>query len=503
MMSSLYIGATGMITHSRGMQVVSDNLANLNTVGFKQNMALYQDLFSSTVYTRSNYVTNISQLGHGSNLADVRTIFTEGSLESSNTTTDLAIMDGNGFFGVLKDGEMFYTRSGNLRFDAEGRLVDPSGANLVGHKILQDGSMQSSVTPIELDLREGSGITVYPSKATSAVTIISYLGGMPDNSQESANPVFALTKAWDGTRNPPLLTGEAGYSDSVSVFDLAGESQELNIYYDYVGNLNGTDVYEYVVGIDPQLDASARADSKGAGLLLSGTLTFSSTGELVGMTAYTPDGINPADLNSWTPASLDGGLPVIPVNFSGVGAQNITLNFGLKLAAGYDAQLSSPTLGETNPQLFYAATAGAQKESYSTASYGQSPASRYQHQDGFGQGYLRELSITEDGYITASYTNGHTSDLYRISLFRFTSRDGLRHEGDNHFSATLQSGPAEEGLPGTENFGGILSNNLETSNVDMAREFTQMIITQRGFQMNSKVITTSDAMLQKALELKR
>jgi flagellar hook protein FlgE len=175
----------------------------------------------------------------------------------------------------------------------------------------------------------------------------------------------------------------------------------------------------------------------------------------------------------------------------------------LKLEAGYDAQLGSPLVGESDPQLFYSAPAGAQKESNSSASYGQSPVNRHQSQDGFGTGYLRELSINEDGYVTASYTNGHTSDLYRISLFRFVSRDGLKHEGDNHFSATAESGPASEGLPGTENFGSILSNNLETSNVDMAREFTQMIITQRGFQINSKVITTSDAMLQKALELKR
>ena len=113
------------------------------------------------------------------------------------------------------------------------------------------------------------------------------------------------------------------------------------------------------------------------------------------------------------------------------------------------------------------------------------------------------MTIGEDGLVKGVYSNNQTLELARLSLYRFTSQDGLRKEGGNHFAATEDSGAAQEGVPGTENYGKLAQRSIEQSNVDYAREFTQMISTQRGFQMNSKIVTTSDQMLQKALEIKR
>ena len=126
-----------------------------------------------------------------------------------------------------------------------------------------------------------------------------------------------------------------------------------------------------------------------------------------------------------------------------------------------------------------------------------------QAQDGYGTGQLSEVSVDDAGVITAQYSNGQSHDLYRIPLFRFTSEDGLRREGNNLYSATPESGAMQYGRAGTENYGSILGNRLEISNVDMTREMTNMIVVQRGFQSNSKSITTVDAMIQKAIELKR
>ncbi|MDR2504198.1 MAG: flagellar hook-basal body complex protein [Deltaproteobacteria bacterium] len=502
MMSSLYIGATGMHTHSRGMQVVGNNLANVSTVGFKQSSALYQDLFNSLVMSPSNNVTNISQLGHGSNFVASRTLFSMGGLESSNTVTDMAI-NGVGFFGVIKNDQILYTKAGNMRFDLEGNLLDPTGYNLLGHKINEDGVVSASFEPIKINLSAGAPDSTYPARPTSSVNLTSHLGGMENKSEDPANPVFAMTSAWNGLHNPPLNMDLAGYMDALTVYDAAGDPQELRVYYDYVGMHNGMKLYEYTVGINPDLDGSSRAESLAAGLLLSGTLSFASNGDIIGMTAYTPPGEPPYGPERWSPAPLQNGSPALQVNFAGAGAQNITLDFGLKLNQGYDPALISPTTGAVNPNLFYAAAAGAEKSDNSSSSRGTSPYNYFSRQDGVPEGYLRNLDINDEGYVTARYSNGEARDLYRIGLFRFVSQDGLRHEGANHFAATDASGPADEGMPGTENFGTLSSYHLETSNVDMAREFTHMIITQRGFQANSKIITTSDAMLQRALELKR
>lgn len=499
MMSSLYVGATGMNTLSRGMQIVGNNIANVNTVGFKQALAVYNDLFSSTQISQGNNITGLSQKGHGAFLAATHTVFTEGGFESSNTITDMAISSGNGYFGVIKDGEMLYTKAGNMRFDKDGNLLDPTGYNLVGRKVT-NGVVSGSYEPIQLDIREGSTIFTNPPKATNAVSIFSNIGGTQDMSDGG---IFGMTSRWDGTSNPPIGDGQYGYANPITVYDDQGNPHTLTVYYDYVGTQNGVKLYEYAVGIDPESDGSARAGTKGAGLLMSGTMSFASNGEMIGMTAFTPTGNDPSDLTAWTPATLTDGVPTMQVNFAGAAAQQITLNTGISMS-GYPAGAGSPADSTLTPEVFYAASADLSREQGATKAYGTSSTSNmYFSQDGYSTGELRDFNIDQDGFIIGRYTNGQTEQLYQVSLFRFKSQDGLRHEGNNHFAATDASGAAEEGAPGVENYGIILSQQLETSNVDMAREFTHMIITQRGFQANSKIITTSDTMLQKALELKR
>ena len=132
-----------------------------------------------------------------------------------------------------------------------------------------------------------------------------------------------------------------------------------------------------------------------------------------------------------------------------------------------------------------------------------SPVARVSTQDGYPEGSLSNISITADGTVVGKYSNNQSANLWQIPVCRFTSEDGLRREGNNLFSATDDAGAMEMGTAGTENYGKINAYNIENSNVDMASEMVNMIVTQRGFQSNSKVVTTADQMLQKAMELKR
>jgi flagellar hook protein FlgE len=502
MMGSLFVGASGMKGYSQGMQVVTNNLSNQNTVGFKSAMMLYSDLTSQSVNTHSNGITNWSQRGCGVAVATNRTDFSQGAFEVGSSVTDIGI-NGGGYFGVQKDGVTHYTRAGNFRFDKEGNLLDPNAWGLLGRPI-KDGVIVAQSEPIKLDLSETGSLAASKPKATGEIKIFSHLGGMSDSTTDSANPFFSLASKWDGTAKPPLSAGDAGFTEPVTVYDDTGKAHTLNIRYDYVGMQNGVKVYEYVVGIDPSEDGSGTAGAKAAGLLMAGTMSFSSNGKMVGLTSFTPTGSDPADLGAWTQAQLVDGVPSFTANFAGSTApQTIRLDFGLSMDDGWNPDIVSPEAGASNPGAFYGKTGGATLKQSSTDSYGTSPVSNNQSQDGYGTGSLSDLVINDKGVVQARYSNGQSEDLYQIVLYRFNSQDGLRHEGMNHYSATQESGPAEEGLPSVENYGKIVSSHIEQSNVDTAREMTSMIITQRAFQMNSKVVTTSDQMLQKALELKR
>lgn len=158
----------------------------------------------------------------------------------------------------------------------------------------------------------------------------------------------------------------------------------------------------------------------------------------------------------------------------------------------------------TNQNLLPSLGEGAVRaENATTAGSGSTSSTVLNRQNGYGQGSLNHISILADGTVEGSYSNGQSQSLWQIPVCRFTSEDGLRREGNNLFSAGPEAGAMEMGVAGTENYGTVAAYNIETSNVDMATEMVNMIVTQRGFQSNSKVVTTADQMLQKAMELKR
>ena len=502
MMSALYTGTTGMKSHSVGMSSIANNIANINTLGFKKAMTMYSDNISQTVSSASaNGITEISQMGMGVSVLTNRTMHQQGSFEQGSAPTDMAIQ-GKGFFGVTKNGATQYTRAGNFRFTKEGTLIDPNEFALLGYQVT-NGQTSNELTPVSLDFSQGGQGYMQP-KATASVTLIENLGTRTQNTRNSSNPVFSLTSAWDGKQAPPLSESQYAHKTAATIYDASGNPQALNAFYDYVGTFDGKQVFQYVMGMDPSLDASGNAGTSAAGMLAAGTLTFSSTGQLEDVTMFTPPtGGDASNMASWVPASFDeAGNPAFSANFSGSGAQNIALNFGLEMNGTWTKGFANAAAINADPTALYNGPART-PHADSTKSYSGSNATRMSNQDGHAAGFLEDLSVQSDGLVVGRYSNGETMDLYQIPVYRFINEEGLRHEGGNRYTATVESGDAEVGMAGTENYGTLQEAALEQSNVDLANEFAFMITTQRGFQMNSKIITTSDTMLQKALELKR
>lgn len=493
MMHGLYTGATGMKTLSSGMNVVGNNLANVNTIGFKQSMALYEDLISQDKPMGGSYLTGSSQVGLGSAVADVRVIRTQGAFIPGSESTDLAIA-GTGFFQVVNGDNTHYTRAGNFRFTNEGVLVDPNGFALMGHPVAngKEGPLAQFKLPLDAE-----GRMTMPPKATTSLTGVFNLGFDKDSSASATDPFFGMLTSWDGTKSPPLEG--AGYSQSMRVYDSAGKPHEVTVHFDNAMNSEGKRQVEFLVTMPPGEDAAA--GTPGAGLLMSGTLQFNSSGQLEDMMAFTPTGGDRKNLASWTPAALDAsGKPQFTLPLAG-GAQTTSIDFGLTATSWRAAPASAAAVGVDGTAL--GGMSGPTRASRATTAYAGSSSAQFIQQDGYPQGSMMNLSVGRDGTVSGKYSNGEVQPLFRVPLFRFTSEDGLRSEGMNHYSATPASGRMDEGKAGTENFGTVSGNALEQSNVDMTREMVTMIITQRGFQTNSKVVTTADAMIQKALEIKR
>ncbi|MBO4368875.1 MAG: flagellar hook protein FlgE [Desulfovibrio sp.] len=203
-------------------------------------------------------------------------------------------------------------------------------------------------------------------------------------------------------------------------------------------------------------------------------------------------------MHDWTSCSLsEEGLPELSLNGSGV-----ALDFGIRSESGQtSASNTAFDVGQDPHNLSF--LANAKTENLAVTGYDNTPFTSSSSQDGYSEGVLSSYEISTNGLISGNFSNGKNFEMWQIPLARFTSDDGLNRHGDNLFAATSEAGTMELGVPGTENYGTVVSYYIENSNVDVSREMVNMIVTQRGFQSNSKVVTTSDELLRTAINLKR
>lgn len=425
MLRSMFSGVSGLRSHQTMMDVIGNNIANVNTVGFKASTAVFQDTLSQVMNGAGVGVagasgaggTNPNQVGLGVQVGSISANFSQGGSQLTGRNTDLSIQ-GDGFLVVRQNGQTMFTRNGALNFDALGRIVTATGGVIQGWQADSNGKVNANASPSDLSMPLGQTL---PPQVTQTVRV----GGNLDATPPTTYP------------GPESMA-------SITVYDQQGKA--INIQLGFKATAANTwSVQPY----QPDgSDADTNPDTLGSPI----SLTFDPvTGKVTAPT--TPPTITiPATLGTFAaPIALD------------LGTSNAD---GLRQFAG------------TN----------------SVAALGQ---------DGAAVGALQGFTIGQDGTVTGVFSNGHNRSLGQIALASFSNPAGLEKAGESQYRATGNSGLAQVGVPNSGGRGTLMGSTLEMSNVDLAQEFTNLIMAQRGFQANSRIITASDELLQDLMSMKR
>ena len=463
MMRSLYSGVSGLQNHQTRMDVIGNNISNVNTTGFKRGRVNFQDMISQQVGgaakpTEELGGVNPKDVGLGMTIATIEQVFSQGNLQTTGVSTDVAIQ-GNGFF-ILKDGdESFYTRNGQFGLDSNGTLVNPANGQRVQGWMARDLNgeriVQTAATPTDLVVPVNSKD---PAKATENVLFACNLNKNTPEIQEGASASDIAKGTW-GIEEKIYDSFGNGHLLSVSFTKVPGVANSwqatVNVDADNADftqtrvGLGTTDGVQntFIVNFDNYGQLASVEDS-------SGNIS-NQEGEIILQTSFTVPEAN-ADEN---------GNPY---------RQTFSINLG--------------TIGSMKNTITQSASASSTK-AYS--------------QDGYKLGYLDDFKIDSSGTITGVYSNGTNRVIGQLALATFANDRGLEKAGNNTYVETNNSGQANIGESGIAGKGSLLAGALEMSNVDLSEQMTDMIVTQRGFQSNAKTIQTADTLLETVLSLKR
>jgi flagellar hook protein FlgE len=411
MLRSMFSAISGLRAHQTKMDVVGNNIANVNTVGFKSSTTVFEDTLSQVLRNGSAPTagmagTNPAQVGLGVKVAGITTNFGQGSAQNTGRATDFMIQ-GDGFFVTKSGNETLYTRAGSFDFDGAGNLVTPDGSILQGWTA-NNGVVDPNAPVGNLAVPYGS---VLPPSSTSTGALVGNLpAGDPDTTQITTQ--ISMYDA-QGIEQPVSYTFTKNAADDWTL--------ELK-------HADGTVLDTQSVTFDPA----------------TGTITAPVLGPDTGKFEFTPDSTK---YPAWAgPVTID--------------LSKVT-QFGGKSTV--------------------AATA----------------------QNGSALGQLQSFALSNDGTITGVYSNGLRQPIGQLALATFNNPSGLEKSGNSSYRVGDNSGLALVGQAGVGGRGTLSAGALEMSNVDLAEEFTGLIVAQRGFQANSKVITSSDEILQDLVNLKR
>lgn len=414
-MRSLFSAVSGLRTHQTRMDVIGNNVANVNTPGFKSSRVTFQEVFSQTLRgagspsDQNNDVrggTNPMQIGLGVTVGSIDVNHGSGNLQPTSRMSDVAI-EGKGYFIVQNGGQTAYTRVGAFNTDGSGILVDPEGRKVQGWVIdpatgqLPVQRSEKDIKPIKIDL--GSTMN---AEATTSVS-------------------------WRGNLNAGAAVGSR-QDVPITVYDSQGGTHAVTLRFEKTA----ANTWSWV--------------ASGTGISTtpapSGEVVFNATG-----------GFDHA-----TPAT-----PAVDITVSGANNIHFDLAFqGVKQVAG-------PTTVDKDVI------------------------------NGHPTGTLESYTFDSKGMISGFYSNGKNRVLGQLAMASFANPAGLQALGKSLYVESNNSGRAQIGEAGTEGRGTVAPSSLEMSNVDLSEEFTQMIVTQRGFQANSRIITVSDELLQELVNLKR
>jgi|HubBroStandDraft_1064217.scaffolds.fasta_scaffold13409_4 flagellar hook protein FlgE len=410
-MASFSIPLSGMAATSEALNIISNNLANLNTDGYKDQQANFQDLFYQNY--GSDGAGDPIQIGAGSEVGSTSTNFSDGSLQDTGVNSNAAIT-GNGFFVTAEpNGTIQYTRNGDFTVNSSGQLVTTDGETVMGYPAV-NGVVNQGASLSSLNVGQGQSS---PPAATTTMQQTTNL--------DAAAPV--------GTT----------FSTPMTVYDSLGESHTLTFNY----TMTAPNTWTYQVTLPA-------ADTGGTGnptVLASGTLNFNSSGNLTSPTGS------------------------VPVNLNGLadGAANMSVAWSL-----------------TNPTGSSLITQTASTSATSTT-----------NQNGYVGGTLQNFTIMQDGTIDGQFSNGQTQAIGQIALASFANQQGLQLVGGGSYQSTLASGAAVVGAPNSGGLGTITGGAVEQSNVDISTEFTNLIIVQRAFEADARVVTTFDSVSSTTIDL--
>lgn len=551
--TALSNGISGLLTLGDALNVIGDNLANVNTAGFKASATQFETVFSQTLSGATSpsgalFGSNAIQLGLGVTTAAIRRSFAQGSLASTGNPNDLAIL-GQGFF-ILADSagqNLTYTRDGSFAVAADGTIVDPATGLAVQGFQAVNGVVSTSGTPtgvvipsglaiaqvtqnafftgnfdasgliaVDGNINTGPALTdgVGPAGAGTLLTALQFPLGTPLGLNAGDVITLNATKG-TGAITPATFTVAAGSTVNDLVTFMQGALGLVN------GTVTLSGAGEFVVtsdiGTDNVLSAISLSSSGGAptfdalfsplvgnaftttaatqageSFTVSGLTVFDSLGNSVPLTmTYVRTGANTVQYFAESPLG------------TAVGNGTLTYDANGQLVSALDSGGGAAQVSIPRP-LTGAATPLVVSLDFSGTSFLAGPSTlALNTQDGFPIGDLEDFFVGIDGTITGRFTNGLTQLLGQLALATFANPVGLQSVGENRFTVSASSGDALVGVPNTGGRGTLASGFLEGSNTDLAREFSNTIVVQRGFQANARTITTADALLQELINLVR
>lgn len=445
-------GLSGLNVSSKALDIISNNVANTNTVGFKSGGAVFGDVYAASL---TGSVSG-KQIGAGSTLGAVRQTFTQGNLTTTNNPLDLAI-NGDGFFIIGRtDGPNVYSRNGQFELDKDGFIITPTGEKLMGFQ----SPIASGQLPTPVGGLKEIQVPVIGSlpQTTNRIDVGGNLDANSLSPAETYPTLYDPDFVFPAALNPaaPEAWRDArsyNFSTSIEVFDSLGKSHELTFYFAKENVSNGGDenswlVFtsvdgDYPLGIDP---ATGQIDN----LNEIWTLKFNDNGTLASTSGPDADSLLVLD-----PTYTPGASPLkFYVDFNDM------------------RQIGGPYLITELSQ------------------------------NGYTGGELAGVSVGRDGIVTGRYTNGETVALAQVAIQTFRNPNGLNSIGNNYWEATLESGLTAPGKPGEGVAGVISSGMIEDANVELTSELVAMIIQQRNYQANAQSIKAQDQILQTLVNLR-
>lgn len=577
MLQAMYSGVSGMQAHETRMNVIGNNIANVNTYGFKSGRTSFQDQLAQTLRTVSgpsggNGGQNPAQVGLGVTLASIDTIQTQGNLQTTGRSSDLALQ-GSGFFMVSDGTSVQYTRDGTFDLDSSGALVNQAtGRRLVGWTADSSNNIDTSAPVTSTSaLRVPIGqlgqahqtdnmtfLGNLDAAASLASTRVDFSGHLSTTSvageqTETTNTLFdaqgkphvVTTVLYGAIDNPTGADVPAGATrawnvrmsvDGATAYDSANGQARM---FSTPTGMHFTDATGASLGSSVILDGGTGANHgsiiKGtagapdvpATMSFSGVTTSAAassvTGIADGQTGTSPtwgtalrtyDSLGLEHLISFKfdRATLSANAPAGATSMwnwtasegdkvvgTSADAGNTGLYFnslGKLVGGGIQTATVTPNQGTVNPytiKIDYSKLTQMAGEGNATASY----------QDGYVAGTMQGFTVSSDGIISGLYSNGQSRNLGRIAIASFLNPGGLEKTGNNLFRESSNSGMAQVGLAGQSGRGKVSAGFLEMSNVDLTSEFTNLIVTERGFQSNSRIISVVDQLMQAVIDLKR